>query len=258
MTAASPVTGAWTVPAQGGLGGLVPQGSRTFVFDRIFTVFLVLGTAVGAVVVGYMLYNAYRYRGTEGGEPNLPELGGLPSGTGGGRKLFASFAVSTVIVLSLIGWTYGTLLFVESGPPADVENTVRVDVEGYQFGWQFTYPNGHTERGTLRVPADSAVRLEITSADVFHNFGIPALNVKADAIPDQTTDTWFTTDAPANYTAQCYELCGVGHSYMTADVVVMDRDAYEAWYANTSAGNATASNGPATGTPNATAAGESA
>jgi len=32
------------------------------VFNEIFTVFLVLGTAVGVVVIGYTLYNAYKYR----------------------------------------------------------------------------------------------------------------------------------------------------------------------------------------------------
>ena len=253
-----------SAPASAVLGqSLVPRGSRVFVFDRIFEVFLALGTLVGVVVVGYMLYNAYRYRddGEDDGA-DRPTLGELPAGSGGGRKLFTSFALSTVIVVSLIAWTYGTLLFVESGPPADAENTVRVDVEGYQFGWRFVYPNGHEETDTLRVPADSAVRLRITSVDVFHNFGVRELKVKADAIPGQTTDTWFSTEGPANYTAQCYELCGVGHSYMTADVVVMDPDEYEAWYANTSAtnstaGDGTAANGTTPGTATA-AGGESA
>ena len=226
--------------------GLVPRGTRTYVFRRIFTVFLVLGTLVGVVVIGYMVYNAYKYRDGAGRDDegtDRPSLGELPSGGGGGKKLFTSFALSTVIVISLIAWTYGTLLYVESGPPSDESMTV--DVEGYQFGWRFTYDNGYTSDGVLRVPRGEAVRLRVTSADVFHNFGIPELKVKTDAIPGETTDTWFTADERGNYTAQCYELCGAGHSYMTATVVVMEPDEFQKWYATTgneSTGTATAGN----------------
>ena len=230
--------------------GLIPRGTREFVFQRIFTVFLVLGTLVGVVVISYMLYNAYKYRA--GGdhaddEIDRPVLGELPEGSGGGKKLFTSFALSTVIVISLIAWTYGTLLYVESGPPA--EDPVEVEVEGYQFGWEFTYANGHTTTGVVRVPQGRAVELRITSTDVFHNFGIPAWKVKVDAMPGQTTDTWFIADETGNYTAQCYELCGAGHSYMTATVVVMPPDEYQAWYASTGNGTATNSTPATDGVP---------
>ncbi|ELZ93728.1 cytochrome c oxidase subunit II [Haloferax volcanii] len=224
--------------------GLVPRGTRAFVFESIFEVFLLLGTLVGVVVVGYMLYNAYKYRSGSGNghidDGDRLVLGELPSGSGGGRKLFTSFFMSMVIVVSLVSWTYLTLLYVEEGPADD--ESLDVAVEGYQFGWRFTYPNGHTTDGVLRVPADRPVRLTITTADVFHNFGVTELRVKSDAIPGQETETWFTADEPGTYTAQCYELCGAGHSYMSAEVVVMPPDEYEAWYANTTADNTTADN----------------
>ncbi|WP_313693017.1 cytochrome c oxidase subunit II [Halorarum halobium] len=241
--------------------GIVPRGTRVEVFREIFDVFLLLGTLVGVVVVGYMLYNAYKYRaGADGverknGEDELPTLGELPTGGGGGGKLFVSFTLSAVIVISLIAWTYGALAFVETDSPVD-EDSLRVQVEGYQFGWQFEYPNGYTDT-TLRVPVDRSVQLSVTSRDVFHNIGIRELRVKADAIPGQTTNTWFIADERGTYIAQCYELCGVGHSYMTAQVKVMPQDEYEAWYANTTAENGTA--GGANGTAgNATGSGSSA
>jgi len=217
-------------------GSLIPRGTRIEVFQQIYWVFLVLGTLVGAVVIGYMVYNAYKYRASSGNGPDDdgPTLGEIPSGGGKGGKLFLSFGLSAIVVLSLIGWTYGTLLYVEQDSPAQGEDALTVEVEGYQFGWAYTYPNGHTT-GTLRLPADTAVALQITSRDVFHNFGIPELRVKSDAIPGQTTETWVATKGPAEYTAKCYELCGVGHSYMQSPVVVMEQDAYEEWYANTTA-----------------------
>lgn len=249
------------------IGDLIPRGNRVIVFQRIYWVFLVLGTLVGVVVIGYILWKAYKYRDRPDLEDEYerPQLGEVPQGGGGGRKLFLSFSLSAIIVISLIVWTYGTLLYVETAP-AQETNALEIDVVGYQFGWEFHYPNGHVEDstagGALRVPTGQMVTLNITSADVFHNFGIMELRVKADAIPGQHTDTWFRANEPANYTARCYELCGAGHSFMTADVVVMEPSAYQDWYSNTTAQTPTPSgsggqggSGGSTPTPTATAGG---
>jgi len=223
------------------LGGLIPRGSRVVIFQRIYWVFLVLGTLVGIIVIGYTLWKAYKYRDRADREDDgveRPELGEVPQGGGGGRKLFLSFSLSAVIVISLVVWTYGTLLYVETAP-AQTTDELEVTVEGYQFGWEFHYPNGYVADSTagdaFRVPANRMVSLTITSQDVFHNFGVTALRVKADAIPGQTTTTWFEADETGEYTARCFELCGAGHSFMTAQVVVMEPEAFQEWYANTSA-----------------------
>jgi cytochrome c oxidase subunit 2 len=224
------------VPLQ---GGLVPRGTRVEVFNEIFVVFVALGTLVGVVVLGYMLWNAYKYREGSDREDvrkadgDRPTLGELPEGGGGGRKLFLSFGLSTVVVVSLIVWTYGTLLYVEGGAAAQAEEPLEVEVVGFQFGWKFTYPNGQEVNGVLRVPADRPVSLTVTSEDVFHNFGIPSLRVKTDAIPGTTTESWFIAEEPGNHTAQCFELCGAGHSAMNAEVVVMEPSEYRDWYSST-------------------------
>jgi cytochrome c oxidase subunit 2 len=234
---------------------LLPRGTRVDVFTQIYWVFLGLGTLVGVVVIGYMLYNAWQYRddGTPtDSEVDRPELGELPEGGGKGRKLFVSFALSAIIVITLILWTYAMLLYVEGGVFAQDRATVDdaaaenraagplvVEVTGIQFSWQYTYPNGHTT-STLVVPEDRRVRLKVTSDDVFHTYGIPAFRVKTDAIPGQTTRTWFEAERTGTFQAQCYELCGSGHSYMTSDVRVVSQDEFQSWYARQSAGeNAT-------------------
>lgn len=239
-----------------GKGGVVPRGTRTEIFRQIFDVFLVLGTLVGVVVVSYTLYNAVRYRDGNGdaerdGEFESPDIGDLPSNSGGGRKLFLSLFLSTVIIASLILWTYGTLQYVEANSPAEDENALDVDVVGYRFGWKFVYPNGHTS-GELRVPEGRAVELHVTSEDVFHTFGIPEQRVKTDAIPGQHTDTWFKPDETGTYEARCYELCGAGHSQMTATVTVMDPTEYREWYESTGNETADGNGSRASGTTNAT------
>ncbi|PSP84158.1 cytochrome c oxidase subunit II [Halobacteriales archaeon QS_1_68_17] len=234
-------------------GGLVPRGTRVEVFNRIYWVFLILGTLVGIVVISYMLWKAYKYRDTgerpaedEDEDDDRPTLGELPTGSGGGKKLFLSFALSTIIVVSLILWTYGTLLYVEGKTTQDSADQIEVTVEGYQFGWRFIYPNGHRST-TLRVPEDKTVKLKVTSTDVFHNFGIPELKVKSDAIPGQETETWFVAEETGNYTAKCYELCGSGHSYMQADVIVMEQSEYQDWYSQTTPAPEENDSGPESG-----------
>lgn len=236
-----------TLPLQSS-GGLVPRGTRTEVFSQIYWVFLILGTLVGVVVIGYMIQKAYRYRedadvSDEDDAVDRPQLGELPQGGGGGKKLFTSFGLSTIIVVSLIAWTYGTLLYVEQPTHdqfgEDGEDPLVVHVEGYQFAWDFQYPNGHTETNTLRIPADREIRLEVTSRDVFHNFGIPGLKVKSDAMPEHTTETWFVAEETGEYRAACYELCGAGHSDMNAQVIVMEPGEFQTWYENTSSENET-------------------
>ncbi|MFD1588031.1 cytochrome c oxidase subunit II [Halorientalis brevis] len=238
------------VPLQ--LEQILPRGTRVDVFTQIYWVFLALGTLVGVVVIGYMLYNAWKYRDDgprDESTVDRPQLGELPEGGGKGRKLFISFSLSAIIVVSLIVWTYAMLLYVEQGTSAPTvedggsqnisaaeaahgDEPFVVEVTGIRFSWQYTYPNGHTN-STLTVPRDRNVTLRVTSDDVMHNFGIPAFRVKTDAIPGSYTTTWFQAERTGTFQAQCYELCGSGHSYMTSDVRVLPANQFETWYANT-------------------------
>lgn len=211
------------------------------VFSEIFSVFLLIGTLVGVVVIGYTLYHAYKARdgGQKDGEAfDAPVVGELPYGQTGpkSKKLFVSFGLSAVIVISLVVYSYFLLLYVEQGPTEEVDEgqaeQLEIEVVGIQFGWQFHYPNGAETFNELRVPEGEVIRLSVTSDDVWHNFGVPELRVKADAIPGQYQKTWFIANGTGTHTAKCYELCGRGHSDMTADVVVMDNEAFYEWYEN--------------------------
>ncbi|GAB3034924.1 hypothetical protein GCM10025298_24990 [Natronobiforma cellulositropha] len=212
--------------------------TRVDVFEEIFIVFLALGTLVGVIVVAYTLYNAYKYRDVGADEDeDLPTLGELPTGGKGGRKLFVSFILSAIIVVSLVVWTYGMLLYVEDGPgdnPGD--DAVEIDVEGQAFAWIFEYENGVESTNTMYVPADTPVWVNVTSTDVWHAFGIPEERVKADSIPGEYDLTWFIADLPDGEEEivyedgiECFELCGAGHSNMKGDLVVMEPDAFDEW-----------------------------
>jgi len=205
--------------------------TRVDVFEDIFLVFLGLGTLVGVVVIAYTLYNAYKYRdsGEVDDDEDLPTLGELPTGGKGGKKLFLSFGLSAIIVISLVIWTYGMLLYVEDGPDNNPEDAIEMDIEGWAFGWDFYYDNGIETTNDMVIPADEPIWIEVTSTDVWHTFGISDLRVKADSIPGEYDDTWFVAEEPGEHVAECFELCGVGHSGMDADVTVLPQEEYEQW-----------------------------
>lgn len=220
------------------LSQTVPEGWRTQaeIFNELFFIFLAIGTAVGVVVVAYTLYHAYKGRDT-GETPadfDPPTLGELPVGQTGAksRKLFLSFGISAIIVISVVTYSYVLLLYVEEGPDAGIEGEEEMEIEviGVQFGWEFVYPDGSTSFNELRVPEGEVIQLSVTSDDVWHNFGAPELRIKVDSIPGQYAHTWFVADEQGTYEAYCYELCGSGHSYMIADIIVMDNDEFYDWY----------------------------
>ena len=212
------------------------QQTRVDVFEEIFIVFLALGTLVGVVVVAYTMYNAYKYRdvGDDEDDADRPVLGELPTGGQGGKKLFVSFGISAIIVISLIIWTYSMLLYVEDGPNPD-DDAIEIDVEGDGFVWHFDYGEHEGESVTtaneMVIPADTTIWLTVTGGDVWHAFGITQERVKADAIPGEYHQTWFIAEEPGEYpnAIECYELCGEFHSDMDADLVVLEPDEFEEW-----------------------------
>jgi cytochrome c oxidase subunit 2 len=244
--------------------------SQSEVFALLYNTFLILGTIVGVVVISYILYNVYKYRsdGAEAGRYDIeeggkeeekydvarPEQGVIPTGQGkgGGKKLFLSFSLSAILVLGLIIFSYTMLLQVESAPEdADWE----VDVLGERYGWDYQYPHGinttddewqnpsadryeyveyesdqQANKPALVMPKGHVTAFTVTSRDVWHNFGIPEMRAKSDAIPEQTTETWAMPEEVGMYDANCYELCGEGHSNMKGPVIVMEPTDFAQWY----------------------------
>lgn len=140
----------------------------------------------------------------------------------------ALIIVVAVLLLPLSIGTFRTVDFIENPP---VEDAMIIKVEGRQFSWSFTYPEGFSVRNQLVVPIGKVIVLEVTSTDVFHTYTIQDFRIKADAIPGRVNRVWFKATQPGVYNSQCAELCGVGHAFMRAKVIVMEPREFESWRA---------------------------
>ncbi|MEZ4459991.1 MAG: cytochrome c oxidase subunit II transmembrane domain-containing protein [bacterium] len=119
-----------------------------------------------------------------------------PAAVHGNLRLEVGWTLAAAIVQVFIGVkTLQVMSEVEVIP----QTTMTVEAIGYQWGWQFRYPDlGGMVSDDLVVPAHTNVKLEITSRDVIHSLFIPELGVKMDAVPGRFNLWWFNADGPVN------------------------------------------------------------
>ncbi len=109
-----------------------------------------------------------------------------------------------------------------------------MQVYGQQFTWTFEYNEGGKKITTPRLylPEGRSVKFDVHSKDVLHDFWIPAMRMKIDAVPGITTHFRITPDKTGAYPIVCAELCGLGHAFMRQTAYVMPQDKWNAWLRN--------------------------
>ena len=115
---------------------------------------------------------------------------------------------------------------------------VTVNVLGFQWSWQFNYPQYHvTNVGSmwqegplpvLELPTNETVEFNLTSSDVVHSFWIPEFLFKRDVIPDHPNHFEVTLTHTGTFIGHCSELCGLYHSRMLFTVKVVTPQQFQA------------------------------
>jgi len=202
--------------------------------------FVILTTMVGAAgVFATAIYFFVRYRRRSDTDVT-PHVSPKPIH----EILFIGGPLALFLVWFAIGYPQYVSL---SLPPKDAMD---VYVQGKKWMWKFAYPGGPNAIDTLRVPAGRPVRLLITSRDVIHSFFVPALRIKQDALPGRYTQTWFNATQPGRYEIFCAEYCGLSHSSMLGELVVMPAAEFDQWLSDQRRGISVAQDsGPGGGAP---------
>ena len=216
--------------AAAGNGGLLPPAPHSPNAQRISNAYIFILVFTGIVFVlveGVLIAFVIRYRrGKRARTLEGPQIHGS-------TKLETLWTVVPVVILAAIGtFVFYELPAIADAPAASAADQTKVVVQGRQFYWQFTYPNGAVSIGRMVAPAGKVVHEDVTSPDndVNHSWWVPALGGKLDAIPGRVNTTWF--QAPAgSYVARCAELCGIQHARMTAVVEVVPPAEYDRFVA---------------------------
>lgn len=113
-----------------------------------------------------------------------------------------------------------------------------IQVNGFQWSWQFSYPEAGTKAvvtgtpaqpPTLYLPLGEKVRYTINSNDVVHGFWIPAFMIQMQNLPGVTNSLEFTANKLGTYPGRCNILCGRNHSQMLFKVKVVTPTEYKAY-----------------------------
>ena len=221
------------------MAGITGPVSNTQVqFESLFWLFTYLAIAVGIIIFGLMIIMIIKYREKPSSQDpdDTPILGKVPAQRGHARSVVMTVSISSVMLAVLIVGSFAAVDNILT-PPVDVCQGCSILVTGHQFYWDFAYPNGtgkaYDDVTYLRVPVHDNIRLNVSSSDVFHDFGIIGYGIKTDAIPGRYNTLWFYADTVSNFTIQCFELCGSGHALMKATLFVMPQPDYFRWYNTT-------------------------
>jgi cytochrome c oxidase subunit 2 len=202
------------------------------------TVLFAMATPVALGVLVYFGYALWAFR-----ERNPEVILDGPPIRGNASVQFWWLITTTVLVLILAG--YGTARLLADGAgggqgpnPISVPPTPGGDpplvVQVIAQQWEFTYryPSyGNVETRFLELPANTVVKLDITSIDVIHSFWAYQLGVKADANPGENNVAYVTTLGPLSFNVRCAELCGVWHGYMFNGGRVAPKAQFASWIA---------------------------
>jgi len=220
----------WAAPAMADTATFQnPAGPAASAMDHVYRAVLGVTVTIFALVGGWLLYSALRFR-VRRGEPYVE-----PPQVHGSTRLELAWTVVPVLVLvALSAYTLDHVATVDNAP----SGSMVVHVQAQQFSFSYTY-GAHSGVGgkapstpsTLVVPENTPVKLEVRSKDVNHDWWVPALGHKIDAIPGQTNTTWFKATRTGTFHGQCAEFCGIGHATMLITVKVVSAADWTAYTA---------------------------
>jgi cytochrome c oxidase subunit 2 len=142
--------------------------------------------------------------------------------------IWTAIPVALVLVMFHFGWTGWKPMM---DPP---EDAMVVKSYARMWSWMFEYENGRLT-DTLFVPQNRPVRVDLIAQDVLHSLYIPAFRIKQDMVPGKDGMMWFIADTPGEYDLFCAEYCGLQHAYMTTSVIVLPKEQFYEWLADTTA-----------------------
>nr|ASS30677.1 cytochrome c oxidase subunit 2 [Lomis hirta] len=134
--------------------------------------------------------------------------------------------------------------------------SVTLKTIGHQWYWSYEYsdflqlefdsymiPSNEMTNTSFRLldvdnrtvlPMNTQIRVLISAADVIHSWTVPALGVKADAIPGRLNQVSFMINRSGLFFGQCSEICGANHSFMPIVLESVSIESFLDWVSKSS------------------------
>ena len=202
--------------------------------------------AITVFVLALLLITCFRFR--ESANPT-------PSKRTHNSLLEVLWTGIPVLILVVLAFPSLKLLYA-TDDVADSDMTLKI--VGHQWYWEYQYLDENfgfdaflaartheeaQEKGVERlmmtdnlvvIPSGIKIRLQMTSADVLHNWSLSDFGVRMDTVPGRLNETWTMVHEGKEgmYYGFCSELCGTDHAYMPIAVKVVTKSEYRDWVAD--------------------------
>ncbi|HTT79607.1 MAG TPA: cytochrome c oxidase subunit II [Stellaceae bacterium] len=212
-----------------------PYDQRLQSFHNELQIIIILITIF---VMGLLLYVMIRFHHSR--HP-------VPTKTSHNPVIEITWTVVPVVILVLIAIPSFKLLYYMARIPKD---SMTIKVTGHQWYWTYDYPKQKisfdsnsvpdkdlkpgqprllTVDNPLVVPAHTNIRVLVTSTDVIHSWYVPSFGVQEYAVIGRENHAWFNVLHPGTYYGECNQICGIGHSHMTIEVVALPPPDFQKW-----------------------------
>ena len=199
-----------------------PQGREIL---GLFWIVLGIAGVIFALVATLVVVASIRFRHRPGGPP--------PSQVDENTTLELVWTVLPTLILA--GLFVMTVRVMHRVDPTPGNRDPDLVVVAHQWWWELHYPaSGVVGANEFHLPVGRRLLLQVESADVVHDFWVPALGKKVDAIPGHPNTVWLTIDRPGVYLGTCDEFCGAEHAWMRIRVVGQTASDFAAWTAHQS------------------------
>ncbi len=208
------------------LSSLFYSGSKGATeINNLFLQYMILAGIIMIIVAGTIFIAALKYRAKK--RPEEPEQ------VFGNKKLEITWTV-----LPFLAVTFFLILAIRTmsaiNVPSD-ENKSNPDIViiAHQWWWEMKYPRYNiTTANELHIPVGKKLLMRITSADVIHDWFVPELGRKMDAVPGRLNYNWIEADTAGLYRGRCNEYCGSEHAWMRIRVIAENQEDFDKWVKN--------------------------
>jgi cytochrome c oxidase subunit 2 len=189
----------------------------------LFLWMLLMAGGIFTIVAGSLTLILLRFRARPG-QLDPPQQYGV-------RWVEIVWTVTPLTVLIIV-FVFTIRVMIATEPSRAVGDATAPDlvIVGHQWWWEARYPKaGLLTANEIHLPAGARWLVRIESGDVIHDFWVPALGPKIDAVPGHPNYLWLQSDAPGVYFGTCSEYCGVEHAWMRIRVVAEAPADFDRW-----------------------------
>lgn len=201
---------------------LFQSGSgEAYNINNLFLQFMILAGVIVFIVAGSIIIAAIIFRSKRRPGP--------PKQVFGNKKFEITWTVLPFLAVTLF-FFLAVRIMSEINAPLSKNAQPDIIITAHQWWWDMKYPKYNvTTANELHIPTGKKLLMRVQSADVIHDWWVPELGRKIDAVPGKLNYNWIEADTSGVYTGTCSEYCGMEHAWMRISVVAQDQKDFDKW-----------------------------